>query len=158
MQIMSGVVPGAFWMLCRLETPFFLQTQIYLWAPSCVSLFARIFRQNKIWGMLFVFKAEDEPLKKNFFWSGFRFRAKLRGRYRDFPHTSLPHKPGLSHCQHTPAPRVAPFYLTTDEPAQTHHSHWRSIILIRFLSCCLHSIKWKWSCSVMSDSLRPYRL
>ena len=37
-----------------------------------------------------------------FFLEQFRFTAKLKGRYRDFPYTPCPHTHSLFYCQHAP--------------------------------------------------------
>ena len=64
-----------------------------------------------------------------FFQSSFRFTAKLRGSYRDFPYTPCPTRmhglPLISISHQSGA------FVTTDEPALIQHNHPESIVHLR---------------------------
>ena len=62
--------------------------------------------------------------KMDYFYSIFRFTAKLSRKYREFPCTPCLHTHSLPHCQH-PAPFVA-----VNEPTLTHLYHPKSTVYI----------------------------
>nr|KAF6426389.1 hypothetical protein HJG59_009097 [Molossus molossus] len=72
-------------------------------------------------------------LKSLFFNSNFKFTAKLRGKYRDFPYTSCPYKCRASSITNTHK-RVT--FVTSDEPTLAPHYQPKSIVYLRVHAPC----------------------
>lgn len=71
---------------------------------------------------------------KFFFYSGFIFTAKLKGRYRGSPYTPCPHICITSLIFNIPHQSAT--YVTTDEPTLNHYNHPKSVVHIRSHSWC----------------------
>lgn len=67
----------------------------------------------------------------------FRFRAKLKGRYRGFADTFHPHTGMASRRSMSPPEGV---FVTVDEPAQTHHRHPESTVYRRVTLGAVRSV------------------
>ena len=61
-HVVPGIASDTPWGLPKLEIPSFLQTHIFLYLPSCVFLPALMFGQNGMWEILFMLRADGEPL------------------------------------------------------------------------------------------------
>ena len=66
--------------------------------------------------------------------SSFKFTAKFRGRYRNFPYIPLP--PHIHSVPHYHIPHQAHTFVTTEDPTFTHYYHPKPTVYIRVLSWC----------------------
>ena len=104
---------------------FFLSLPFLLYLGNVVYYVARFFLSLSLSLVFF-------PLLIDFtFYSNFRLRAKLSGRYTDFPYNPFPNT-----CRAFPTITIlfkSETFVKIDEPTMTHRYHPKSIVHIRSL-------------------------
>ena len=108
----------------------------FVWGVLLLWLYHILFIQHLLsrWWALFCSYVVVCFLIDFIFKGYFRFTAKLRERYRDFPYTLCPCTRTAFRIIHVP--RQSGTFVTTSEPTWTHHYYLKSIVYIRVHSWC----------------------